>query len=163
MGTHTTPQHSLTAAVLESFVVRAKAATYVGGGGRVAAVRSASHDLEYREGDLVYRDSYFGGTDFLGQETVHLGGVPVWGMNYYGYVLDDAIDAATAGEVIKEALTAMYGEGRFLGGHEHRTGGLTYTDESTGDVDRFRGVEHIRAADGTRLYELRYHGGRILD
>ncbi|GAA2231756.1 DUF5680 domain-containing protein [Streptomyces amakusaensis] len=154
---------TLTPAALESFIVRAKSATYVGGAGKIAPVRSASHDLEYREDDLVYRDSYFGGTDFLGQETVHLAGRPVWGMNYYGYLLTEDLDAFTAGETIKTALTALYAEGRFLGGFRHTVGGLTYADETVGEVDRFRGVEHIATADGTRAYELRYHGGRILD
>ncbi|GGZ33346.1 hypothetical protein GCM10010387_29360 [Streptomyces inusitatus] len=154
---------TLTPAALESFIVRAKSATYVGGAGKIAPVRTASHDLEYQEDDLVYRDSYFGGTDFLGQETVHLTGRPVWGMNYYGYLLTEGIDAFTAGETIKTALTALYAEGRFLGGFRHTVGELTYADETVGEVNRFRGVEHIATADGTRVYELRYHGGRILD
>ncbi|MFE0424696.1 DUF5680 domain-containing protein [Streptomyces sp. NPDC058953] len=150
-------------AELESFVVRAKAATYAGGGGKIPSVRTASHDLEYREGDLVYRDSYFGGTDFLGQETVHLADRPLWGMNYYGYVLTGDIDAGRAGKVVTASLTALYREGRFLGGFRYEIDGLTYTDESTGDVARFRGVEHITTASGIRAYELRYHGGRVLD
>ncbi|MFI1013715.1 DUF5680 domain-containing protein [Streptomyces sp. NPDC020965] len=154
---------TLTASALESFIVRAKSATYVGGAGKIAPVRTASHDLEYREDDLVYRDSYFGGTDFLGQETVHSAGHPVWGMNYYGYLLTDDIDAFTAGETIKAALTSLYGEGRFLGGFRHTVGELTYVDETVGEVSRFRGIEHIATPDGTLVYELRYHGGRILD
>ncbi|MGW4892979.1 DUF5680 domain-containing protein [Kitasatospora sp. NPDC004240] len=148
---------------LNAFVVRAKSATYVGGRGQVEPGRTGSHDLEYREGELVYRDSYFGGTDFLGQESVHVGGRPVWGMNYYGYLLTGSITAFTAGETIKAALSAMYGEGRFLGGFRYEVGGLVYVDESVGEVERFRGVEHILAAGGERVYELRYHGGRILD
>ncbi|WP_445394862.1 DUF5680 domain-containing protein [Streptomyces sp. LE64] len=160
MDTTTAP---LDPAALEAFVVRAKAATYVTGGGRTDPSRAGSHDLEYREGDLVYRDSYFGGTDFLGQETVHLAGRAVWGMNYYGTVLTEDIDAAAAGEVITAALSALYAEGRFLGGHTHTTGPYTYVDETTGTVTRFRGVEHIRTADGVRAYELHYHGGRVLD
>ncbi|MFE9660740.1 MULTISPECIES: DUF5680 domain-containing protein [unclassified Streptomyces] len=154
---------TLTPAALESFIVRAKSSTYVGGAGKVAPLRTASHDLEYREGELIYRDSYFGGTDFLGQETVHSAGRPIWGMNYYGYLLTDAIDAFTAGETIKAALTALYAEGRFLGGFRHTAGALTYVDETLGEVNRFRGVEHIATADGTLVYELRYHGGRILE
>ncbi|MBH5335695.1 hypothetical protein IHE55_13170 [Streptomyces pactum] len=150
-------------AELTAFIVRAKAATYAGGGGRVASVRTASHDLEYREGELVYRDSYFGGTDFLGQETVHFADRPIWGMNYYGYLLTDDIDAVTAGEVITAALTELYRQGRFLGGFRHTVNGYRYEDETQGDVTRFSGIEHIRTADDTRAYELRYHGGRVLD
>ncbi|MFF2351155.1 DUF5680 domain-containing protein [Kitasatospora sp. NPDC058115] len=162
MPTNPTPIEP-TSTELNGFVVRAKAATYAGGGGRVAPVRTSSHDLEYREGELVYRDSYFGGTDFLGQETVHLGDRPLWGMNYYGCLLTDGITASAAGETVKAALTALYAEGRFLGGFRYTVGDFGYIDESTGTVDRFRGVEHILTATGERAYELRYHGGRILD
>ncbi|WP_329025349.1 DUF5680 domain-containing protein [Streptomyces sp. NBC_00690] len=154
---------TLTPSALEAFVVRAKAATYVGGTGKVAPARTASHDLEYREGELAYRDSYFGGTDFLGQETVHHADRPVWGMNYYGYLLSDDIDAHTAGETIKAALTELYHQNRFLGGFRQTVAGLSYVDENTGDVLRFQGVEHITTAAGVRAYELRYHGGRVLD
>jgi hypothetical protein len=55
---------------LNAFIVRAKAATYVGAGGAAVASRPGSHDLTYAEGELGYRDSYFGGTNFLRQEVV---------------------------------------------------------------------------------------------
>ena len=79
---------------LEAFVVRAKSATYVGSGLRAESSRLGSHDLTFERDDWLYRDSYFGGTDFLGQETVWFGEVPVWAENYYGYILRaDLIDA----------------------------------------------------------------------
>lgn len=67
---------------LERFIVRAKLATYVGGGPKAASSRTGSHDLVFDESKWSYRDSYFGGTDFLGQETVWLAGEPAWAMNY---------------------------------------------------------------------------------
>jgi len=66
---------------LEKFIVRAKAATYVGNGPRVFP-STASHDLEYHEGSFAYLDSYFGGTDFIGEEVVYYNQEPVWAMNY---------------------------------------------------------------------------------
>jgi hypothetical protein len=148
---------------LASFIVRAKAATYAGNGAPLLPYRLGSHDLQYRAGEWSYHDSYFGGTDFLGQEVVYRGDRPVWAMNYYGYLLSDRIDAHLAGATIKAALTALYREGRFLGGFTYRAGDLTYVDENTGDVERFHGVEHIAHVGGERRYELRYHGGRVLD
>ena len=92
---------------LNAFIVRAKAVTYVGGGGKVAPSRPGSHDLTFAGGDWSYRDSYFGGTDFLGQETVWLKGEPVWAMNYYGYILrPELIVAVRAGSTIKAAFSA---------------------------------------------------------
>ena len=104
---------------LDRFIVMAKRRTYVGDGIKAVASRTGAHDLIFADGDWSYRDSYFGGTDFLGQETVWLRDDPVWAMNYYGYILrPELIDASRAGATIKAALSAMYAEGRFLGGFE---------------------------------------------
>ncbi len=146
---------------LERFIIAAKAATYVGDGQKMAPSRAGSHDLEYVEGDWRYLDSYFGGTDFLGQEVVWHAGEPVWAMNYYGYnIRPDLIDAERAGATIKAALSAMYGEGRFLGGFEWAGEHGRYVDVSRGTVARFHGREAI-LVDGAEAYALDYFGGLI--
>ena len=102
---------------LEKVIVAAKRACYVGGGDKSASSRQGSHDLVWSEGPWSYRDSYFGGTDFLGQEVIWFGAEPAWAMNYHDFIRrPDLIDAQRAGETIKAALTAMYEEGRSLGG-----------------------------------------------
>ena len=146
---------------LEAFIVKAKQATYVGGGNKTAPCRKNSHDLAFMDGDWAYLDSYFGGTDFLGQEVVWHSDQPIWAMNYHGFILrPDLIDADRAGNVIKAALSRLYREGRFLGGHIYQTDGFTYTDKTHGTHARFQGVERILATD-TIAYELRYHGGLV--
>ncbi|HEY2980995.1 MAG TPA: DUF5680 domain-containing protein [Anaerolineales bacterium] len=148
---------------LNEFIVRAKAATYVGDGKSALPCRPGSHDLRFADGPWEYLDSYFGGSDFLGQETVYFAGQPVWAMNYYGRILrDDLIDAARAGAMIKASLTRMYQQGRFLGGFEHTQDGLTYIDSSDGAADHFHGREFIRRGQEI-AYELVYHGGLIRD
>jgi hypothetical protein len=122
-----------------------------------------SHDLTFEAGDWSYRDSYFGGTDFLGQETVWLRGAPVWAMNYYGYILrPDLIDAQRAGETIKSALSAMYAQGRFLGGFEWVGPYGRYLDESEGDFKHFKGREIILIRE-VEAYALDYVGGMVKD
>lgn len=146
---------------LHSFIVRAKAATYVGGGAKIASCRPASHDLQFVEGDWKYLDSYFGGTDFIGEEAIWYAGNPVWAMNYYGYILrPELITAAQAGQMIQASLKRMYAEHRFLGGFQHREGELTYVDTSEGEFSHFTGREWIER-DGIKVYELVYHGGMI--
>jgi hypothetical protein len=89
---------------LTRFIVTAKRATYVGDGEKANPSRPGSHDLTFAQGAFMYRDSYFGGTDFIGQEVVWHEGEPVWAMNYYGYILrPDLIDGARAGATIKAA------------------------------------------------------------
>lgn len=148
---------------LNAFIVRAKAATYVGDGEHVAPCRSGSHDLRFSEGEWAYHDSYFGGTDFIGEEVVYLAEKPAWAMNYYGRILrDDLLTAAQAGQMIKASLSRMYRQGRFLGGFEHTENDLTYIDLSEGNVDCFHGREIIRRGQEV-AYELLYHGGLIRD
>lgn len=148
---------------LNAFIVRAKAATYVGDGEHTAPSRSGSHDLRFAEGEWAYHDSYFGGTDFIGEEVVYFAGKPVWAMNYYGRILrDDLLTAAQAGQMIKASLSRMYAEERFLGGFEYMENDLTYMDTSDGSAASFRGREIIRRGPET-AYELMYHGGLISD
>ncbi len=146
---------------LEAFIITAKAATYAGNGKPVESARPGSTDLCYEDGDLLYRDSYFGSGDFIGEEVVWHRGKPIWAMNYYGYILvPEELSAEESAKVIKESLTALYSEGRFLSGFKHQTSLGIYIDTNVGDVSNFHGMEWTERG-GQRLYELRYHGGLI--
>ena len=112
---------------LNQFIVKAKAATYVGSGEEIKPCRTGSHDLKFEEAPFTYLDSYFGGADLIGEEVVYYQGEPVWAMNYYGRIIEpEKISAAEAGQVIKESLSKMYEGGLFLGGFEHSFEGYTY-------------------------------------
>lgn len=154
--------NDLPLAALEPFIVRAKQHTYVGDGtAELLPSRPGSRDLRYAEGDWAYHDSYFGESDFIGQEIVYYQGKPVWGMNYFGVILrPDKITSAQAGEMIKRSLSRLYQEGRFLGEFAHREGALSYVDHNEGDVRSFRGREQI-SIDDELVYELVYHGGLL--
>ncbi|MGJ8528169.1 DUF5680 domain-containing protein [Maritalea sp.] len=146
---------------LEQFIVEAKARTYVSGGKTSASSRSNSHDLRYENGEWSYLDSYFGGTDFVGQEAVWCNGEPLWSMCYYGQILKAGlIDAERAGETILAALSEMYAQGRFLGGFKWSGPHGDYVDSSVGDVSSFEGKEVIIVGDDI-AYQLRYFGGLI--
>jgi hypothetical protein len=143
------------------FIVRAKAATYVGSGRKLLPYRLGSHDLQYMEGDWVYHDSYLGENDFIGEEAVYFRGKVVWAMNYFGRILrPDRITSAQAGQVIQQSLSQMYEEGRFLGGFEYPVDEYIYIDTNTGDMTFFTGREFI-TRDNEVVYELVYHGGIV--
>jgi hypothetical protein len=153
----------LVLAELANFIVAAKRSTYVGSGSPTPSLRPGSHDLEFADGDFLYHDTYFGGTDFVGEEVVYWRGTPVWAENYFGRVLEpELITGERVGEVIKSSLTKMYAEGRFLGGFEAQDGDCRYQDASRGDVTWFQGREWIDR-DERLVYELYYHGGLIRD
>lgn len=148
-------------ALLNTMIVKAKADTYVGGGVKVDPSRLGSHDLSWSEGAWRYLDSYFGGADFIGQETLWFEGSPIWAMNYYGYIrCPDLIDGSRAGETIKAALSSMYREGRFLGGFQWHGPHGEYIDQSSGDPTHFHGREVI-LVDGVEAYALDYFGGLV--
>jgi hypothetical protein len=146
---------------LKDFIVRAKAATYIGSGRESGSCRPGSHDLAFHEGAFQYLDSYFGGTDFIGEEVVYFEGKPAWAMNYYGRILEPGrISAEEVGNLLKKSLSQLYRENRFLGGFKYVDGIDTYCDTNEGDLHTFMGKEWIER-DGTRVYELIYNGGLI--
>ena len=57
---------------MEAFLRHAKLATYAAQGddASVAPLLGGSKQLEYRDGDWLYRDIYFGMLRFVGQEVV---------------------------------------------------------------------------------------------
>lgn len=146
---------------LVKFILRAKQATYVGSGKKLLPYRLGSHDLQYHEADWAYHDSYVGENDFMGEEIVYYRGKVVWGMNYYGRILQpEKITSAQAGNVIKQSLTKMYQSGRFLGGFINTVDEYMYHDTNKGDPQYFTGKEWIEV-DGEIVYSLDYHGGLI--
>lgn len=108
-------------------------------------------------------DSYFGGSDFAGQETVWYDGEPRWAMNYFGRIVrPNIIDARRAGTVIRAALQTMYRQkGHFLGGMEYHHVNGCYVDSCRGETDHFRGRKTI-FVNGVQAYELDYRGGLIV-
>jgi hypothetical protein len=147
---------------LERFIVTAKAAAYVGGKTEERVLfRPGAHEITFEQQNYRYLDSYFGGTDFLGQEVVWQEGTPVWAMNYYGRIIDpERLDGERAGAVIKQALTALYQEKRFLGGFTYQHVFGEYVDQAAGDYRSFLGAERI-LVDNRLAYQLDYHGGLI--
>src|SRR4030043_281302 len=93
---------------LLNFILRAKQATYVGGGRQLLPYRLGSHDLQFFEDDWAYHDSYFGESDFIGEELVYFQGKVVWGMNYFGGIIHpERITSTEAGVIIKQSLSKM--------------------------------------------------------
>src|SRR5260370_42215763 len=71
------------------FLLEAKRTTYAGQGDEatVTPLVPGSKQLEYRDGDYLYRDIYFGMANFVGQEVVFHREQAVWSMSYAGGVM----------------------------------------------------------------------------
>lgn len=138
------------------FLVEAKKRTYAGKGAETDPSRVGSHDLVWRDGDMMYYDSYLGGEKFVGEEALWLGGAPIWGMNYVGRVTGENF----SGDFLKEALLNVPLEKPFRGPEQYSRGGYEYNCEVVGDFGWFQGRETIRL-DGVEIYECFFHGGLI--
>ena len=148
------------------FLLRAKRATYASSddadqlaGAQQPSSRPASHDLGYREGDLLYLDTYLGGFSFAGEEAVWLMGAPLWSMNYYGTLLIESVPE-DFGHFLKRALREPPSEAPFRGPAHFEEGRYRYDCQWEGSIDFFRGEETI-SLDGKAIYTLYFHGGAI--
>ena len=138
------------------FLIRAKRATYAGKGAETEPSRLGSHDLVYREDDLMYYDSYLGGEKFAGEEALWISDIPCWSMNYVGRVIGDPF----SGDFLKEALLHVPEEKPYRGPEQYANGDYTYRCDVDGCFAWFQGKEVIEY-QGKMIYECFFHGGSI--
>lgn len=150
---------------LHSFLIEAKKQTYANENvKKISSTRVGSHDYEYSSQNMIYHDTYFGGTNFMGEEVVYLSNneTPIWGMNYYGVTLDKSLSEETIDKALRPALMKV-GDDDILpvrGPKEFINDEYKYTFEVTGDLDYFEGEETISKND-KKVYLLKCHGGTI--
>ncbi len=147
-----------------AFLIAAKQHTYAMQGGNASAVSSLVHgskQLEYQEASLLYRDIYFGGDYFVGQEVVYYEATPVWSMCYAGGKFKNAevqADTQNIYAFLQTALREIPGTQPYRGPATFRQANFLYTNESHGDIDRFWGLENI-TYQNIAVYQLHYSGG----
>ena len=149
---------------LAQFLVKAKLVTYASGNLNYAVdpALAGSHQLEYFDKDLHYRDIYYGGMHFIGMETVSRIEEPIWGMCYYGGVLPDSDDKQVAGmpSFLKAALCEVPLDAPYRGPNSFKMGDYIYENEIHGNILSFHGTEFIKF-QGHAIYNLRYSGGLV--
>lgn len=147
---------------LSQFLVAAKRATYAAQGddASVTPLLPASRQLEFRLGNVLYRDIYFGFAYFVGQETVYADDTPIWAMSYAGGMVDASSDANVAYKFLQYALRQVDAASPYRGPGLIRGDDFQYTAQTTGSLQNFSGIERISKARAI-VYELRYHGGMI--
>ena len=149
---------------LHNFLIEAKKETYANENvEKVKSTRRGSHDYEYTKDNWTYHDTYFGGTDFQGQEVVYRqDDTPIWGMIYYGKTLDESLSEEAIDKALRPALMQV-GQDDVIpvrGPKEFENQGYQYTFKVTGDLTSFEGEETIEK-EGNKVYTLKCHGGII--
>ena len=150
---------------LEKFLIEAKKGTYANANvENVSSSRKGSNDYEYKSGNMTYHDTYFGGTNFMGEEVVYEDNdTPIWGMNYYGVTLDKDLSEEAMDKALRPALMQVGSDDTIpvRGPKEYINGEFKYSFEVNGDLNSFEGVETI-SKNGKEVYILKCHGGKII-
>src|SRR3990167_7640664 len=109
---------------------------------KVMPTRLKSEDYHFEKGGLIYHDTYFGGRDFIGEEIVYENEKPVWGANYFGFVLDEKVSEKDLYDFLRKALMQEYddvipvrGPGNFSADDKE------YSFIAGGDLANFSGKE----------------------
>ena len=151
------------------FLIVAKKNTYANGKIlKTNPLRQGSSDYHF-EGEIgdkkaIYHDTYFGGKKFIGEEVVYFDSEkPLWGMNYYGYSLNDDEYENAIANALRPALMLVGTDKDVLplrGPSKFVNNDYTYTFECNGTMDNFTGVEKIYK-NNELIYELHCYGGII--
>ena len=146
---------------LHEFLVKAKISTYASGDdSKRVNLPDGSYELIFSEGDFKYRDRYFGGTAFSGEEVVWKKDRVIWSMNYYGTLLCRRISSKKLNIFLRDALALVEETSPFRGPKLFKKDDYEYVTEFSGDTSHFSGTETIYLR-GKKVYELHFHGGSI--
>lgn len=91
--------------MIEKFLIEAKNQTYANENApKIGSSRLNSKDYEYKKDNMIYHDTYFGGTNFIGEEVVYIDNQTYWAMNYYGTTLDKTLGEEAMDKALRPAL-----------------------------------------------------------
>ncbi|MCW4011528.1 MAG: DUF5680 domain-containing protein [Candidatus Bathyarchaeota archaeon] len=142
---------------LTDFLVEAKRRTY-GSGAEPMKLDDGSKEYRVEIDEHLYRDRYFGGNPFIGQEVVYRNRKPVWSMNYYGKATGRTPEEVFS--FLGKALGLVESKKPYRGPEKYVEGPWSYTFFSRGNINSFWGEEEIQY-DGIRVHWLKFHGGEI--
>lgn len=149
---------------IEDFLIEAKKQTYANENvEKVLSARKNSKDYEYKRDNMVYHDTYFGGTNFIGEEVVYVDDKTYWAMNYYGVTLDETLGEEAMDNALRPALMNVGVDKDVIpvrGPKEMINGEYKYSFEVIGDINYFSGIEIIYK-NNKKIYELKCHGGLV--
>jgi len=128
---------------------------------KVAPSRLKSEDYHFEKDGLIYHDTYFGGRDFIGGEIVYENEKPVWGANYFGFVLDEKVSEKDVYDFLRKALMQEYDDVIPVRGPSNFSDdNKEYRFLVDGDLANFSGKEEI-SFGGKVVYRCLIHGGII--
>ena len=147
--------------MIEQFLINARTKTYAGSAGTVKSALNGSKQLEFVDGDLLYRDVFYVGKNtFYGIETIFDNSKPVFGMSYYGNwgeMTEDQTDKILRGALMVNPNTRLNKEVKW------EKDGFTYNcnPDTTDGINEIGGTETI-LENGNQVYVFYYAGGMLI-
>lgn len=147
---------------LTNFLKEANKSTYANADApKVESSRIKSQDYHFEKDGLIYHDTYFGARDFIGEEIVYENEVPVWGANYFGFVLGDKVSEKEVYDFLRQALMQEYGDVIPVRGPANFSEDRKkYRFVVDGELSNFSGTEEILFNEKA-VYRCFVHGGMI--
>ena len=158
---------------LNNFLGKATLATYAGGGKNIDPSKpdfisrfKGFKELEYKEGDFYYRDSYAGFFRSAGEEVIWFKEKPVWTQCYGGGMeekfCEDEKSAKETFSFLKKALSCGEKSSSFQprGPKEFKNGEWEYYCALQGDITDFEGNEKI-LYKGNIVFTHKFFGGLL--
>lgn len=150
---------------LEEFYGTATLSTYAGGGNYIKSLRKGFKELEYKDGDWYYRDSYTGFFRSGGQEVVYYKDTPIFIVSYCGGMTEDYIyNLSFTNETfsfLKKALSQKEDSFTPRGPGRFQSGDFEYTANWNGNIENFKGEEKI-SYKGNIVFTHDFFGGIIV-
>ena len=147
---------------LKRFLSEANKKTYANKEAKKSeSTRLKSEDYHFEKGSLINHDTYFGARDFIGEEIVYKNKKPVWGTNYFGFIINNKADKNKIYDFLRQALMQNH-ESKIpvRGPEEFSDGEWTYKFSFNGNLGNFSG-EEIIIFKGEIVYRCFVHGGFI--
>jgi len=147
---------------LTQFLNEASKSTYANKDApKVASSRLRSEDYHFEKDGLIYHDTYFGGRDFIGGEIIYKNDIPIWGANYFGFILDDEVEEKEVYDFLRKALMQEYDDViPVRGPSSFSVNDKKYRFSADGDLENFSGKEEILFNEKV-VYRCLVHGGMV--
>jgi hypothetical protein len=164
------PAHlSWPAQELTDFLIEAKRHGYGTADTNRAELASGAHQISYEVEDWLYTDNFVGGNPFTGYEHVAKRlpdgpqkWLPVWGMSYYGSILDDRLTGKELNRLLGKVLENPEPTFPIRGPRMHFLSGFgRYELRADGTLANFTAKEWIGRSTRHKLYRAQFIGGVI--
>lgn len=145
---------------LRQFLIHSNKAGYAGGDDKKWIKESdGSTTIPFEQGDWRSHDNFFGGEPYGGRVVVFHENKPYWMMIYYGWV-EEGVETNLVYGVLRNALMQMLEDAPYRGPKEYKEGEFTYSNNWSGEVERYSGEEQITQGEKL-IYKANYMGGLV--